>query len=306
MSDHEPKADERVSTHSKKTVLVSGVTGNQGGAVARSLLRRGFTVRGLSRDPTKAAPSQHPGVSWVKGDLHDGQSLAGPLEGAEGFFIVTTPYVRGWGQPPDLEAEVKAGVSALEAAKRAGTPHVVLSTIASAGSVQGPTGIGHFDSKVRIEEKARQLSVPLTIVRPSYFMENHLNPWALQGIRGGVISLPVKPTTRIQMVAVRDIGEIAARAFEDPNARVGKSVDLAGDRKTLPEVADLFSKKLAVPVKYVEMTDQQALPQVGEDGLHMYRGFDRGVPSIDIPALEKEWGIRMTRLEDLLRETQLA
>ncbi|HKN07361.1 MAG TPA: NmrA/HSCARG family protein [Thermoplasmata archaeon] len=305
MTDHSSRRYTSDSTPPKKTILVSGVTGAQGGAVAQSLLHRGFTVRGLSRDPSKLAPSRFAGITMVKGDLLENRSLIGALHGVDGFFIVTTPFIAGWGQPPNIDSEIKAGFTALEAAKEAGTSHVVLSTVASAGFVHEPTGIGHFDSKVRIEEKARQLSVPLTIVRPSYFMENHLNPWALQGIRGGAISMPVKTTTRIQMVAVRDIGEIVARAFESPEKRIGTAADLAGDKKTLPEVADLFSKKLGVPVKYVEMADSQAAQQLGEDALNMYRGFDRGVPNIDIPALEQDWAIRMTRLEDLFRETEL-
>ena len=141
------------------------------------------------------APSKFAGITMVKGDLLENRSLIGALHGVDGFFIVTTPFVAGWGQPPNIDSEVKAGFTALEAAEEAGTSHVVLSTVASAGFVHEPTGIGHFDSKVRIEEKARKLSVPMTIVRPSYFMENHLNPWSLQGIRGGAISMPVKPTT---------------------------------------------------------------------------------------------------------------
>ena len=35
----------------KKTILVSGATGNQGGAVTRELLKRGYHVRGLTRNP---------------------------------------------------------------------------------------------------------------------------------------------------------------------------------------------------------------------------------------------------------------
>ena len=37
----------------ERLVLVAGATGNQGGAVARSLLDRGFWVRGLTRNPQK-------------------------------------------------------------------------------------------------------------------------------------------------------------------------------------------------------------------------------------------------------------
>lgn len=305
MTSPEPRSRGKPRRPTGRTVLVSGVTGQQGGAVARSLLHRGFAVRGLSRNPPTHAPEGLANARILRGDLQDARSLARALKGADGFFIVTTPFARGWDQPPDLEAEVRAGVVALEGAKKAGTSHVVLSTVAGVGSATGPTGIGHFDSKARIEDAARRTGVPLTVVRPSYFMENHLNPWALQGIRGGVIGLPVQPATRIQMVAVRDIGEIVARAFLDPGRRIGTAVDLAGDKKTLPEVADLFSRRLGIPVRFVPTPDEEAKARWGEDALNMYHAFDRGTPPIDIPALERTWGIRMTRFEDLLRDATI-
>jgi uncharacterized protein YbjT (DUF2867 family) len=289
----------------RKTILVSGVSGNQGGAVARSLVQRGFAVRGLSRDPSKVKLAGELGIEVMKGDLRDRKSLDKALMGVDGFFIVTTPFAGGWGQPPDLEGEVKAGFTALEAAKAAGVHHVVLTTVASAGSVNGPTGIGHFDSKVRIEAKARELGVPITIIRPAYFMENQLRSWGLESIKNGNVSMPVKPTTVIQMVAVRDIGEIAARAFENPVESIGRAVDLAGDKKTLPEIVELISQKLGVNATFSQMPDQVALKQLGEDAFRMYKGFDRGTPEIDIPAIETEWNVRLTRFEDLLKETDL-
>jgi uncharacterized protein YbjT (DUF2867 family) len=305
MPEGDRPATKGARSASKRTVLVSGITGHQGGAVARSLLRSGISVRGLTRKPPPSPAPELSGVQWVAGDLQDEQSLGRALQGADGFFLVTTPFTRGWGQPPDPEGEVKSGVTALQAAKDAGTSQVVLSTVMSAGSVKGPSGVAHLDSKVKIEAKARELGVPRTNIRPAYFMENHLNPFALQGIRSGIISLPVKPTTRIPMVAVRDIGEVAARAFESPQTRIGKEVDLGGDYKSLPEVAELFAQKLGTPVRYVEQSDDQARAQIGQDGLNMYRGFDRGVPRIDIPAIEKDWDLRLTRFEDLLRDTSL-
>ncbi|MEQ1502289.1 MAG: NmrA family NAD(P)-binding protein, partial [Myxococcota bacterium] len=42
---------------SKRSVLVTGATGKQGGAVARGLIARGHRVRALSRNPTSPAAS---------------------------------------------------------------------------------------------------------------------------------------------------------------------------------------------------------------------------------------------------------
>ena len=240
-----------------------------------------------------------------EGDLHDARSLESALRGAHGFYIVTTPFAGGWGRPPDIEGEIRAGTVALETAKRAKTPHVVLSTILGVGQQTGPTGIPHFDSKVKIEQLARSQGLPITFVRPSFFMENLLQAWTLQAFRAGVVSMPVKPDTKIPMVTVRDVGEIVARAFEQPNRSIGTGVDLQGDTKTYPEVVEMISRRMGIPARFVEMSDQDALQSLGEEMLRMYRGFDHGGFGIDIAALELQWNIRMTRFEDLLAETKL-
>ena len=58
---------------SDRTILITGVTGNQGGAVARALEGRGFRIRGLTRKPDseRAAALARRGVDIVKGDLDD-------------------------------------------------------------------------------------------------------------------------------------------------------------------------------------------------------------------------------------------
>jgi uncharacterized protein YbjT (DUF2867 family) len=297
-------ADKTVRPNSEREILVAGATGQQGGAVARSLLKRGFTVRGLSRDPSKKPEGLDGRIHWVQGNLHDARSLESALRGALGFYVVTTPFAGGWGKPPDIEGEIRAGRVALESAKRVKTPHVVLSTILGVGNQTGPTGIPHFDSKVKIEQLARSLSVPITFVRPSFFMENLLQPWNLQAFQTGVVSVPIKPGTKIPMVSVRDIGEVVARAFEQSDRRIGTGVELQGDEKTYPEVVELLSRWLGTPARFVEMSDEDALQSLGEEMLRMYRGFDHGAFKIDVAALEHEWNIKMTRFEDLLQETK--
>jgi uncharacterized protein YbjT (DUF2867 family) len=286
-------------------ILVAGVTGQQGGAVAQSLLRRGFSVRGLSRDPSKRPKGLDERIHWVQGNLQDAGSLEPALRGVDGFYIVTTPYVGGFERPPDIEGEVRAGTVALETAKKSKTPLVVLSTVMGIRGQTKPTGIAHLDSKMKIEQRARELNVPITIVRPSFFMENLLQPWMLEPFRTGTVSIPVKPSTKLTMVSVRDIGEIVARAFEHPDRRVGAEVELQGDSKTYPEIVELMSHRLGIPARFVEMSDEDAVKNLGKDMLRMYRGFDRGMPTLDIAELEREWDIKMTRFADLVKETEL-
>ena len=73
-----------------KTILITGVTGQQGGAVAQALQDKGFHLRGLTRTPDSepAAALARRGIQLVKGDLDDEPSLRDALAGAWGVFSV--------------------------------------------------------------------------------------------------------------------------------------------------------------------------------------------------------------------------
>jgi uncharacterized protein YbjT (DUF2867 family) len=72
-----------------RLILVSGATGQQGGAVARSLLERGFGVRALTRNPEKPEAKELAdlGAEVVSGDLEDRSSIERVLEGAQGGIL---------------------------------------------------------------------------------------------------------------------------------------------------------------------------------------------------------------------------
>ena len=69
-----------------RIILITGVTGNQGGAVAHALQGSGFGLRGLTRKPEseRAAALARHGVDVVKGDLDDEGTLRHALAGAWG------------------------------------------------------------------------------------------------------------------------------------------------------------------------------------------------------------------------------
>ena len=75
---------------SDRTILITGVTGNQGGAVAQALHGAGFHLRGLTRTPDsqRASALARQGIDIVKGDLDDEATLRRALAGAWGVFGV--------------------------------------------------------------------------------------------------------------------------------------------------------------------------------------------------------------------------
>src|SRR5689334_15743749 len=130
---------------SAKTILVTGASGKQGGAVLRRLREKGFSVRALTRDPAKAESRAlvGQGTEVVRADLEDPGSLTRALDGVDGVFSVQAL------QNQNVEAEVRQGINLLDAAKRSRISLFVYSSVVSADK---NTGIPHFDSKFRIEE----------------------------------------------------------------------------------------------------------------------------------------------------------
>ena len=84
--------------NAERLILVSGATGNQGGAVARSLLDRGFQVRALTRDLQKseAQTLAEGGAEVVQGDMEDRSDMERVLEGVYGIFSVQNFWETGY------------------------------------------------------------------------------------------------------------------------------------------------------------------------------------------------------------------
>src|SRR5919202_1143042 len=217
----------------ERLILVTGATGKQGGAAARSLLDRGFRVRALTRDPQRpeAQALTEQGAEVAQGDMEDRSAMNRVLEGAYGVFSVQNFWETGY------DREVQQGKTVAEVAKAAGVEHFVYSSV---GSAHRQTGILHFDSKWEVEEHIRQIGLPYTILRPVFFMQN----W--EGMRehilSGTLAQPLDPDKTFQQVAVEDVGAFATMAFERPDEWIGREVDLAGDEQTMPEIAEAFGR----------------------------------------------------------------
>src|SRR6202000_3530214 len=100
------------------------------------------------------------------------------------------------------------------------------------------TGIPHFDNKGRIEETVRGLRFPShVILRPVFFMENLLAPFSLQG---STLAWALGQGTKLQMIAVDDIGWVGARAFTHAADFNPREIDLAGGMPTFPPSAKIL------------------------------------------------------------------
>jgi uncharacterized protein YbjT (DUF2867 family) len=264
-----------MATDRKKTILVSGATGHQGGAVLRHLLERGFAVRALTRDPDKpgARSLQAPGIEVARGNFDDLQSLMRALDGAYGAYSVQD-------STPGFETEVRQGIAFADAANRSGIEHFVYSSVASADR---KTGLPHFESKARIEEHIRTTGMRHTILRPVFFMENLLGIRA--GIEQGTFAMPLSPQRKLQMIAVDDIGAFAAMAFEHSGSWADRAMELAGDDLTMQEIAQALSLKTGQSVRYAQTPWDAFEKQMGKGMADMFHWFEREGYHVDLAAV---------------------
>jgi uncharacterized protein YbjT (DUF2867 family) len=135
------------------------------------------------------------------------------------------------------------------------------------------------------------------ILRPVFFMENLLAPWVLQGDK---LIMALQPDTRLQMIAVDDIGRFAASAFIEADKFKGAEIDIAGDAVTMPEAATALGKITGKTVTF-ERIPIEVVRQNSVDSAAMLEWFDAVGYSADIPSLESRWGIRPITLEEWAR-----
>ncbi|HST09083.1 MAG TPA: NmrA/HSCARG family protein [Terriglobales bacterium] len=273
---------------SDRTILITGVTGKQGGAVAQALQGSGFHLRGLTRKPEsqQAVALARNGIEIVKGDLDDEATLRRSLTGAWGIFGVQNTGEAG------VEREEAQGKRLATLAREAGVEHYVYTSV---GSANKRTGVPHFDNKWRIEETVRALRFPShVILRPVFFMENLLAPFSLQG---STLAWALGPGTKLQMIAVDDIGWFGARAFTHATALNRREIDLAGDVGTMAEAAEILTKALGRPITFTEKPIEH-VRQYSKEMALMFEWFERVGYSADIAGLEREVGRPLTKLPD--------
>ena len=169
-----------------------------------------------------------------------------------------------------MENEVAQGNTLGNVAAAADVKHYVYSSV---GSANKKTGIPHFDSKAVVEEHLKHLDLPLTIIRPVYFMENLVN-WGARTDEGLIVPVPLErhhpPADDRRRRRRGDRG----LTFAQPEKYIGKAFDIAGDELTFPEAAFAVSTGIGEPVRYVQ-TPWEAARAQNEDIYLMYDWFER-------------------------------
>jgi uncharacterized protein YbjT (DUF2867 family) len=216
---------------------ITGITGKVGGAVARTLLAAGQPVRAVVRDAGRARAWAERGCEVVTANMDDMRSLTSAFEGAQGVFILP---------PSDFDPapgfpEARAVIDAVRAALVSARPGkvVCLSTI---GAQASETNL--LTQRTLMEQALGDLPMPVTFLRPGWFMENA--EWDVAPARDkGMIPSFLQPLDKaFPMVATADVGRVAAQLLQQTwnGLRV---VELEGPRRVSPlDIAGTFARIL--------------------------------------------------------------
>jgi uncharacterized protein YbjT (DUF2867 family) len=260
-----------------RIVVVTGATGRQGGAVTRHLLSSGWRVRALTRKPN-GEPAQRLaaiGAEVLGADLADPATLDPVFRDAYGVFSVQNTMTAG------LESEIQQGRNVGEAARKAGVQHVVYG---SAGTGVR-TGIGSWDSKLAVQDHLDALGLPLTVLRPTAFMELMTDPAFYPPVTvWQVMPRLVGADRPIPWLCVDDLGAVATAAFAEPERFIGADLKLVADLRSIDDCRQIWQRVTGKRPRRFPMPTWAFERFVGTDLTTMWRWLH----SHDVDASEAE------------------
>lgn len=255
---------------------ITGITGKVGGALARALLDDRQPVRAVLRDPDKARAWADLGCEIAIAGMTDASALAAAFHGADGVFILPPSEF----DPAPGFPEARAVIDAVRAALERARPRkvVCLSTIGAQASEPNL-----LTQRTLLESTLSELAMPVTFLRPAWFMENFA--WDLTRARDeGVLESFLQPLDRrVPMIATGDVGRVAAELIrQEWNGR--RVVELEAEQRISPkEAAETFARVLGRPVEaravprasWFELFRSQGMKNP-EPRIRMLDGFNEG------------------------------
>lgn len=265
-----------------QAIFVTGGTGNQGGAVARHLLQKGFHVKALARDPSSALAQSlgKQGAEIIKGDLNQPETYKQYLKDVYGVFSVQA-------LSKDVDNGVRQGIQLADMAMQNNVKHFIYSSVVGANL---KTRIPHWDSKFQIENHIRNINLPNTIIRPASFYENFLLPQVKSRILKGKLVVPLDKNVVQQIVSVEDVGTVSATILMNPEKYISRIITLATEEMDQGQMANVFSEGLGKEIKFQKLPSIITRLAMGKDLHTMFQWIN------------KHSGVFVENMEDLKNE----
>lgn len=211
------------------TILVTGATGNIGGAIVRDLARKGAAVRAMTRNPGSA--NLPAGVEVVPGDFNYADAFGAAFANVKAMHLINY----------DAGAPLKNPGLVVALAKSAGIERIT----SFRGDVRGP-----------LEQALQDSGLAWTdFFIPVEFMTNALQ-WT-ETIRTKGVAQAFGPS-KSAMIHEADAGAAIAAALTE-TGHAGKSYTLTGPEALTPQdKVDAISAATGQTVRLVELTEEEA------------------------------------------------
>lgn len=246
---------------------ITGITGKVGGELAKTLLARGRPVRAVVRDAKKGEAWAKLGCEIALAEMEDASALAKAFTGATAAFILPPSDF----DPEPGYPEARRVIDSVARALKAAAPSRVL-CLSTIGADAAQDNL--LSQRTMMEEALKPLGMPLTILRPGWFIENAL--WDVPTAReSGLIYSFLQPVQKeFPMVATRDVGRVAAELIQEDRSGT-RIVELEGPRRISPnDLAAAFGRALGKPVR-VEIVARD-----GWEALFRSQGMKNPLPRI--------------------------
>lgn len=275
-------------------ILITGASGNAGGAVLREVLKSGNGVRAMVRSKEEGAKLSQGAIA----DFADKQSLRRALEGVDTVYLVCSPVH----ELVELESNM------IDACREAGVKHIVLNSALGAGDFSKSFPSWHR----KVEDKLKGSGMGYTILRPNGFMQNLIAYFAAS-IRAQGAFYQSTGDAKISHLDLRDIAAAAARILRSPVQHAGKIYELNGpEALSYAEVVEKISKAMGRKVQYVDIppdAQRKALSDMGMPDfmitalLELQEYYASGKASKVDGTLESLLDRAPTKMDDFLKES---
>lgn len=213
---------------SKIKILVTGATGNQGGAVIKELKKYDIEIHALTRNPQSKIAKQlaKNNIKLIKADLGEINSLWNIQENYDFAFFITDFWA-------GKEQEIRFGKNLIEVLDKKSCGHFIYSSTPS--SVEESV-FSFSDSKFQIEKILKNSALTYSIIRPGLFMELFKNIKFAPPIILGMMLKNINHHRKLPFVSLEDIGKVVAKIVLEKENYIKSDFNVITEYISLKEI----------------------------------------------------------------------
>ena len=246
----------------KKNIFITGITGNQGSAVAKYQLKRNNSIYGLTRNANseRAKQWESQGIKIIEGNINDPDSFQSYLDKSDIIYLVQALQGK--------DKEILQGKQFIDSIKPENDTHLIYASVLGADL---NTAVPHFESKFELEKYIISKNLNYTILRPGSFYENYLFPQVAKNVMKGKFISPLNKMCKQQMIGIDDIGKIVSVVIANKEKYHKKTISIATDELQIGEIPQIFSEAINKTVTYKKLPGFITRLAMGKDLSKMFK-----------------------------------